>query len=242
MDNQFSQPNTNTDSSPQPAQLQTPTQPVAPVAPVAPPAPSQQQPAPTPAPATAVVQPSKPKRSLKKVLQGLLLILLIVAAAGGVYYWQHQQLQDLQKDNTALNGQLSTAKLQLEQQKVTSKALVDVADKAQSAAKTTSPTSDLLLPGEVSKKTTNSATLSALRKPAATMTAVWIEYGTDPAKLSKSTEHQTKELGLGTAGSFVSSEFNVTQLTSGTQYYYRVAATESGKTIYSGVAGFTVLK
>jgi hypothetical protein len=167
-----------------------------------------------------------------------LLILLLLAGIGGVYYWQHKQVSDLQGDKTALSKELSTTKSQLEQQKLTAKQLVGVADKAQA----TQSTSSDLLPGEVSKKTTNSATLSALYKPGATLKAVWVDYGTDPSNLTKSTEHLTKELGLGAPNTFVAADFNLAQLTSGTQYYYRVSATQGDKTIHSGIAGFTVLK
>jgi type II secretory pathway pseudopilin PulG len=204
--------------------------------------PVQQPTAPAPAghetPPAEQPEPAKAKKSKKgKWLVGLLIVVLL-AAIGGVYYWQHQEVQKLQKQNATLTHQLETATAQIEQQKVTAKGLVDVADKAQA----TQSTSSNLLPGEVSKKTTNSATLGALYKPGATLTAVWIEYGTDPSNLTKSTEHLTKELGLGAPNTFVAADFNVTQLTSGTPYYYRVAATQDSKTIYSGVAGFTVLK
>jgi cytoskeletal protein RodZ len=196
-------------------------------------------------PTTQVQQtavPAQPKRSRLPWLIAVLFAVLL--AAGGVYLWQHQQVRDLQNSKTTLTKQLTSTKSQLNQAKLTSKALVDVADKAEASKTASTDISTSLAPGEAYNKTNTTATVSGIFDPAANLTAIWLEYGTSPTTLSKSTDHYTKELGLGDAGTFADAGFNLTQLESGKRYFFRVAATTSkdSKTIYSGVASFTALK
>jgi cytoskeletal protein RodZ len=222
MDNQFSPNKPSTDGFQPPAQQPAPPEPTA-----------------VEAPAPAPASPVKTKKSKKgKWLVGLIIVLLLAAVAG-VYYWQSQEVQKAQDQNAALTKELNQTKAQLQAQ-------TQNAEKAKAAASTvtvpkTSSTSDNIITGEVADKATTTATLNGAHK-SGNLTAIWVEYGTDPTALSKATEHNTKGLGEGAPNTYVDEAFKVTGLTAGTRYFYRVAATENGKTVYGGVASFTSAK
>jgi cytoskeletal protein RodZ len=221
MDNQFSPTPPSTDGFSPPTQQPGPTEPAA-----------------VDSPAPAQPEPTKTKKSKKKWLV-ILLIVLLVAAIGGVYYWQSQQVKDLENKNAKLTSQLAEANKKLDEQTAN-------VNKAKSAAATvtvpkTSSTSDNVITGEVADKTATTATLNGAQMPGK-VTAVWVEYGTNPVALDKATEHATKNLGEGEAGKYVDEAFKVTGLTASTRYFYRVVATENGKTVYGGVASFTSAK
>lgn len=218
MDNQFTPP----------IATQTPEQPTATDQPE-----TTQQESQTP----EVSNTPKPKKSKAKWV--IIVLTLLLVGALGAFAWQYQQNQSLKDDNAALRKQFDTATAQVQQAKT-------AAQKAATTKAITTPsaaTSGDLLPGGASKVTTTSATLSALYKPTAKLTALWIEYGTDAAKLSSATGHNTTGLGEGTStDTFAQADFTDVHLESGKQYFYRVAATQDGKTIYSGLAGFTAAK
>ncbi len=65
------------------------------------------QPTYSPPPVPAPAAPAK--RGFGRLLRGLLYVLLLLVVAFGVYYWQHQKVNNLQKQVNNLKSQLHTA-------------------------------------------------------------------------------------------------------------------------------------
>lgn len=194
---------------------------------------------PTTPPVATTPQTQKPKKS--KAKYGVcILILVLLAAVAGVYYWQHQQVQTLQGENNVLIKKLAANYLLMEQQ-MTATQKTKTSGMATTMTPATPVMSSDVVTGEVSAKAIGTASVNGLYLPGK-ITAIWIEYGITPTALSKTTPHVTKELGTGATATYVSQSFNLTQLNGGTDYFYRVAATQNGKTIYGGVAGFAAQK
>jgi type II secretory pathway pseudopilin PulG len=184
-----------------------------------------------------VAEQPRPRKSKAKWLIVLLVILLL--AALGLAGWQYMQAKSLKDDKAALAGKVETANQELAKAKAdASKAVESAKSSASTPASTT--TTDIVT-GAVASKSDGTAQANALYLPGK-VTAIWLEYGTSPTALSTATPKVTQGLGEGTAGSYASQGFNLSKLTAGTNYFYRVAATQNGKTIYGGTASFTQAK
>ena len=118
--------------SPQPP---TNTVPVTPTEPSTQPAPESPKP---------TVSYMKPQRgSLGMILKTLLIIVLLGGIGGGVYYWQHQKVQDANKQVTSLTSEVSSLKSQLAQAQTTTTTTTSTTSKTTAAggSATTSGTS-----------------------------------------------------------------------------------------------------
>jgi hypothetical protein len=82
----------------------------------------------------------------------------------------------------------------------------------------------------------NTATLNGNVTANGLSTNAWFEWGTDPS-LSTSTSTSSQSVGSGTTS--VSVNAALTGLTTGTTYYYRVAATNGSGTTKGNIASFT---
>lgn len=189
--------------------------------------------APTP-PAAAVVS-DKPHTS-KAVKAVLVLLVIAVLALGAAYYMQKTSYDDAAAQVTSLQQQLDTSK-------AAAAAKQSSADTTTTTESTTSPN---LIPANVDTgRTDNTVVVTGQYKYSLKPTAVWIAYGSTPAKLDSSTEKVTSELGLGDPGSTygeMTGSIDSTKLTAGGTYYYQVVATINGKTQVSAVASFTADK
>ena len=83
---------------------------------------------------------------------------------------------------------------------------------------------------------TDNAALNGTVNPNAQATSTWFEWGTDSTLVS-STSTDNQAIGAGTTAQAVSA--SITGLTSGTKYYYRVAATNASGTQKGAIASFT---
>jgi hypothetical protein len=83
---------------------------------------------------------------------------------------------------------------------------------------------------------TDNAALNGTVNPNAQATNAWLEWGTDSTLVS-STATDNQAIGAGTTAQTVSA--TITGLTSGTPYYYRVAATNASGTQKGAIASFT---
>jgi lysophospholipase L1-like esterase len=83
---------------------------------------------------------------------------------------------------------------------------------------------------------TDNATLNGTVNPNAQSTSAWLEWGTDSA-LSSFTATQPQAIGAGTTSQADSAP--VSGLTSGTTYYYRVAASNASGTQKGAITSFT---
>jgi type II secretory pathway pseudopilin PulG len=219
MDNQFTSPTTSTE---QPSEQDV--------------APENNQTTAT-SPAAEAPQP-KPTKSKAKWLIVLLLVLFL--AALGLAGWQYTQAKSLKDDKAALASKVDSANQEAAKAKADASKAVASA-KSQTASTPASTTSTDIVTGAVASKSDGTAQASALYLPGK-VTAIWLEYGTSPTALSTATPKVTQGLGEGTAGSYANQGFNLSKLTAGTNYFYRVAATQNGKTIYGGTATFTQAK
>lgn len=85
--------------------------------------------------------------------------------------------------------------------------------------------------------TASSARISGTASPAGSATTLWVEYGATPAF-----GQSTTPISLGTASSYVAVNQTLNGLSSGTVYYYRIAAENAGGTVYSGLRSFSTLQ
>lgn len=190
--------------------------------------------------------PVPPKKKSKKWLLVLAFILVAGLAFGAAYYWQSQQTKDAQAKAEASAKEVASLQQQLkDSQAETEKAKADA--KAEESTEPASDTTADLIPGDVETTRTDGRILVAtVFKYSLAPTAVWVEYGTSPSKLDKSTSKVTSGLGAGEAGAEyatgVSTSIQKSDVTAGTTYYYRVAATVGGKTVYSAPASFVTVK
>ena len=83
---------------------------------------------------------------------------------------------------------------------------------------------------------TDNAALNGTVNPNAQATNAWLEWGTDSTLVS-STATDNQAIGAGTTAQSVSA--TIAGLTSGTKYYYRVAATNASGTQKGAIASFT---
>ena len=84
--------------------------------------------------------------------------------------------------------------------------------------------------------TTDNATLNGAVNPNGDNTVAWFEWGTNSG-LSPFTQTPNQTLGSGTVD--IPLTFNLTSLTSGTTYYFRVAASNSSGTVRGTIVSFT---
>jgi hypothetical protein len=195
-------------------------------------------------------------RSKKRAFLRIFLTLLLAAlAAAGVYFWQQGKTSDLQSQLNVARSENTTLKNQAETPS-TQNSTNTTDDSAKTCDKTAVPISAVvpggtfsedLIAGDVDTERADcKISVEAIFKFSLKPTAVWVEYGTSPAKIDKATAKNTKGLGEGDPDATYSTgeDFFIdnTQLVAGTKYYYRTAATVGGKTLYSGVASFVTKK
>lgn len=184
--------------------------------------------------------------SKKKAVLRIILTLIVAAlAAASVYYWQQGKASDLKSQLEAKTAENATLKQQAE----TANDLPAGNNESAPETDTTPATTiseDLIAGNTDTNRTDGKVLIDAVFKRTLNPSALWVEYGTDPSKLDKATEKITKGLGAGDSQQPYALGFttviNNSQLTPGTNYYYRTAATVSGKTLYSGVATFVTTK
>lgn len=184
------------------------------------------------------------KSKIRSVLRILLILIIAALAAGGVYYWQQGKASELRSQLDAKTAENAT----LQQQADSADDLPAVSDKPDVAASSSNSTisEDLIAGNADTNRTDGKVMVGAIFKYSLNPSAVWVEYGTSPTKLDKSSEKLTKGLGAGDPSAVYATGFDIfitnSQLTPGTNYYYRTAATVGGKTLYSGVASFVTVK
>lgn len=181
---------------------------------------------------------NKPKKKSKITLLVLAILLVGAGGFGAAYFWQSSsnsqsanQIQSLEQQVSDLQQQLSASQQEAE-------------DAESEEATEANPD---LIPGDVdTSREDNQVAITAVYKYSLEPTAVWVEYGTDPAKLDQSTEKVTEDLGAGDDKAVYSSgpEFLIadSKLEAGTTYYYRTVATIDDKTAYGPVASFMTAK
>lgn len=179
----------------------------------------------------------------KAVLRLLLTLILAALAAAGVYYWQQGNVSNLQSQLDAKTTENATLKQAADA--ATDKPTVD--EGAKTPTPTPSATTEDLIPGDTDTRRTDGRILiGALYKYSLNPTAIWIEYGESPKKLDKATTKITSGLGMGDPEDEYASGRSLpiadSALKPGNTYYYRVAATVNGKTLYSSVASFVTDK
>jgi type II secretory pathway pseudopilin PulG len=191
-----------------------------------------EQDAPVAQPMGKVITSPRGSGAGKKFLTFLLVLILIAAAAGGVYYWQQKKVNDAAASQSAAQKQVASLQSQLAKQKT------DSAQKTTAAATIITE----VITGEPYAKAVGTASISVLYLPGE-VSDIWLEYGTAPDKLDKTSNHITQGLGEGQAGSYGNQGFVIQNLSTGRNYFYRAAAkTKAGTTIYGGIASFAAQK
>lgn len=189
----------------------------------------EQSPTP-PSPVTSSKKSSSGKS--KRILGILAVILLVLASFGAGYYIQSLNTKTVQDELNSANKRIET----LEKQSSSN------SDNEKSSEKTDQDTVKLI-PGFISQDD-NGVTLEAKYLESLKPTAVWIEFGTSPNELNKSTAKFTSELTTGEVDNNVFSpgiEFTIksSDLTPDTSYYYKVVVTSGDSNISSAPASFT---
>lgn len=164
---------------------------------------------------------------------------MAVIAFAAAYFWQKSK-----SDDSLAKLNVSTSKISQIEKQLAEKAKEEDKPIAVPQSTANSINADLI-PGDTDTRRNDGRILiTAIWKNSLDPTAVWIEYGTDPGNLIKSSTKLTKELGMGdgtySRGSSVS--INNSELEPGSTYYYRVAATIKGQTERSAVASFVTDK
>ena len=182
------------------------------------------------------------KESKKPIL---LIVLLIIAtaliASGATYFWQKSK-----NNASVVKLNESQSKVNQLEQKLTE--LTNEKEKPQTTVnqpKTSNTPNPDLIPGDADTHRDDGKTLITLVwKQSLKPTEVWMEYGTDPSNLDKSSSKLTKELGMGsdTYTQGYSVAVSNSELEPGNTYYYRVVATINGETQKSAVASFVAVK
>lgn len=100
-----------------------------------------------------------------------------------------------------------------------------------------------LIPGNTDTSRNDGLILvGAIYKYSLNPSAIWVEYGTSPDKFDNQTNKTTQEIQLGDSEAVyaegLSQSIKQSDLAPKTTYYYRVAATVNGKTLYSAPASF----
>lgn len=181
------------------------------------------------------------KSKIPILLTIVLMIVTALVASGVTYYWQKSKNE---ASIVKLNDSQSKIN-QLEQKLTESTNKKEVQQTVIEQPNTSNIANPDLIPGDADTHRDDGRTLITLIwKQTLEPTSVWMEYGTDPNNLNKSSAKLTKELGMGsdtyTQGYSVS--VNNSELNPGTTYYYRVVATVKDKTEKSAVASFVAVK
>lgn len=179
------------------------------------------------------------KGNKKFLVTIIMLVLFAIGAVAAVYLWQSKEVQSLSSENTSLTEQLKAANAVGESDQNTQ----------QTTPAGTIPRSEakqdyVLVPGTVTVGDNGDTTLLPYMKVGMGVEEIWLEYGTSPTALTEQTERQSKEIGMGDPNTYVAKTFVLksSELTPGTNYYYRVAGKVGSAVVYSGVAGFTSAK
>lgn len=200
-------------------------------------------PRPVPNPSSEPNSPQPPRKKdnnkAKRVLSVISIVFATIAAFGAGYYIQALSMQSVQKELDSSRSQ------NIDLQKQVSDLQKQESGEEEKASE--SSLSSELIPGNVDTSRDDKRVLiGAIFKRSLNPSEIWIEYGTDPTSLNKTTEKNSQELGMGDEdeeyATGVDFFVNSSDLESGTTYYYRVGATANGDTRYSSVASFTTMK
>ena len=192
----------------------------------------------------------KPK--MKSIVRVVLTLVIAALAAAGVYFWQQGKNSDLQSQLNAKktdidNLRQAAAEIEAAKKADTSNTQSTTNDSTTNHSQDLTNRTEDLIAGDVDVTATDGKVMvNAIFKYSLGPSAVWVEYGTSPTKLDKSTVKNTKSLDEGDPDAVYSTGeyffIDNTQLTPGTTYYYRTAATVGGKTLYSASASFVTKK